>query len=76
MEKWAKNLNVLKEAQKDQTKKSLPGSQAGSAGVSRQESATADAGFAILQKTVSHLVASPSTYFFHAANYSQSNITF
>ncbi|BFZ08149.1 hypothetical protein BsWGS_11187 [Bradybaena similaris] len=47
MEKWAKSLNAQKEAQRE-VKKSV--AQAGGAGVSKHESAAADAGFAILQK--------------------------
>lgn len=50
MEKWAKSLNAQKEAQRE-VKKSV--AQSGGAGVSKHESATADAGFAILQKVVS-----------------------
>lgn len=51
MEKWAKSLNAQKEALKEGVKRPLgPQSGPSSVGGIRQESATADAGFAILQK--------------------------
>lgn len=54
MEKWAKSMNAQKEALKDGMKKiNMPNL------LGRKESATADAGFAILEKAVSeqtHLV--------------------
>lgn len=51
MEKWAKSMNAQKEALKDGMKKiNLPNLSG------RKESATADAGFAILEKAVSRHV--------------------
>ena len=50
MEKWAKSMNAQKEALKEGFKR--PGPQPGSSLSLRSESATADAGFNILQKTV------------------------
>lgn len=48
MEKWAKSMNAQKEAMKDGLKKiNMPNL------LGRKESATADAGFAILEKAVS-----------------------
>lgn len=54
MEKWAKSLNAQKEAQKEGIRK-VPGGipMPGSAQSLKQESAAADAGFAMLQKAVS-----------------------
>ena len=49
MEKWAKSMNAQKEALKEAKKISLPNLSG------RKESATADAGFAILEKVVSVL---------------------
>ena len=51
MEKWAKSMNAQKEALKEGIKRPLP-QQMTSAGALRQESATADAGYNILQKAV------------------------
>ena len=48
MEKWAKSMNAQKEALKDGIKKINIPNLSG-----KKESATADAGFAILEKTVS-----------------------
>ena len=50
MEKWAKSMNAQKEAVKDGMKKINMPNLSG-----RKESATADAGFAILEKVVSVL---------------------
>jgi hypothetical protein len=47
MEKWAKSMNAQKEAVKDGMKKINMPNLSG-----RKESATADAGFAILEKVV------------------------
>lgn len=48
MEKWAKSMNAQKEAVKDGMKKINMANLSG-----KKESATADAGFAILEKVVS-----------------------
>ena len=46
MEKWAKAMNAQKDAQKEEQRKNTMAA-------GRKESAAADAGFAILQKSVS-----------------------
>ena len=55
MEKWAKTLNAQKEAMKEGFKKSFqPLTQVVE---QRKEAAAADAGFAILEKSVSHALS-------------------
>lgn len=63
MEKWAKSLNAQKEAQKEGFKRTPNApQQPGSFPSHKQESAAADAGFAMLQKVVSHPFLSPTSY--------------
>lgn len=58
MEKWAKSMNAQKEALKDGMKKiNMPN-------LGRKESATADAGFAILEKVVSLFTEHMPVYVF------------
>ena len=52
MEKWAKTLNAQKEAMKEGVKAPRPAASLGGFGGGMKESATADAGFAILEKRV------------------------
>ena len=49
MEKWAKTLNSQKEAQRDAFRKMFQPSNP----LQKKEAATADAGFAIMEKSVS-----------------------
>ena len=53
MEKWAKTLNAQKEAMREGFKKSFQPLNTAPEQI-RKEAAAADAGFAILEKTVSH----------------------
>ncbi|KAH9518958.1 RNA-binding protein 5 [Bulinus truncatus] len=58
MEKWAKSLNAQKEAQKDTVKRTPSGQPFASPSL-KLESATADAGFAMLQKVKEDLSMMP-----------------
>lgn len=59
MEKWAKSMNAQKEAVKDGMKKINMANLLG-----KKESATADAGFAILEKVVSIVFFKQIIFFF------------